>query len=79
LAVKKEYRNKGIGIILLNEALAFSKKKNKKYLSLWVAKENSPALHLYDKFGFKKTRKMRAGFFERHYGYTYFYFLKKDV
>ncbi len=79
LAVKKEYRNKGIGLILLKELLIFSKKKNKKYLSFWVAKENSLVLHLYCKFGFKKIREIRAGFFERFHGYTYFYFLKKEI
>ena len=53
LAVKENYRNAGIGSLLLDRAVTFSKVKNLGFLSLEVRKSNVAAISLYEKLGFK--------------------------
>ena len=52
IAVEKNYRNQGIGSLLLENLISLSEKLNMN--SLEVMEENYPAIHLYQKFGFKK-------------------------
>ena len=59
IVVKKDFRNQGIGSLLLKELINLSKSLNVKNLFLEVNQKNTPAILLYNKFGFKKisTRK----------------------
>lgn len=53
LFILNEYQGKGIGSKLMSEALPFL--NDKKFVQLNVLKENSNAIRLYEKFGFKLT------------------------
>lgn len=59
IVVKKDFRNQGVGSLLLKELINLSKSLNVKNLFLEVNEKNTPAILLYNKFGFKKisTRK----------------------
>lgn len=52
LIVKKEYRNQGIGGILIDFILEQIKEMGYKEATIGVDKDNSSALHLYQKKGF---------------------------
>lgn len=54
IGVLKDYWNKGIGSRLLSEIIAFAKENSFDTLDLQVRSDNSAAIHLYEKFGFKK-------------------------
>ena len=54
LFVQKNYRNKGIGIKLLDISLKWLKESKVKYVSLEIHLENKDALNFYTKTGFKK-------------------------
>ncbi|ADB57514.1 ribosomal-protein-alanine acetyltransferase [Archaeoglobus profundus DSM 5631] len=53
LAVKKEFRRKGIGTKLLSTAIERCKERGKKKIILEVRVSNYPAQNLYKKMGFK--------------------------
>lgn len=53
IVVKKSYRNRGIGGELLESLIDLCTDMNMKTLTLEVDTENEPAIHLYEKFGFK--------------------------
>ena len=53
IAVKKEFRKRGIGSMLLKKAIESAKEKGKKRLLLEVRVSNIPAQNLYKKYGFK--------------------------
>lgn len=55
LIIKKEYRNKGFGKQLLNEAIKFSKLKNLLRITLLTDFDNEIAIKFYNSFGFKKS------------------------
>ena len=59
IVVKKDFRNQGIGSLLLKELINLSKSLKVQNLFLEVNEKNRPAILLYNKFGFKKisTRK----------------------
>ena len=53
MSVAKEWRNKGIGISLLNRAIEWAKNTGiVSRIELDVFARNQPAIHLYRKFGF---------------------------
>ncbi len=54
MAVTKSMQGKSIGNLLLKKALDFVKKKKAKQLYLETNRSLYPAIHLYEKFGFKK-------------------------
>ena len=54
IAVKKEYRNHGIGSLLLKQAILVATFKNCNQIMLEVNSTNSPAIALYEKFCFQK-------------------------
>lgn len=55
IAVKKEYRNSGIGSALLQEAINQAQAMSGlEIIALEVSQNNLPAIHLYEKAGFKK-------------------------
>lgn len=54
--VRKKYRGKGIGKILLQEVQKWAKKKGARFLTLSMDTKNRKAASLYEKFGFSKSR-----------------------
>lgn len=54
IVVKKAYRKKGIGTILFNNLTSICKENKIKTLFLEVNEDNSPAISLYKKMGFKQ-------------------------
>ena len=54
IVVKKNYRGKGIGKLLLNEAIQYLKERSIKTIFLEVRKSNCVAIGLYENMGFKK-------------------------
>ena len=56
MAVKPEYRNKGIGKKLLNKCIMYSKSNNCSAIILYSNKKLNNAIHLYRTFGFKETK-----------------------
>ena len=54
IVIKKTYRNQGIGTLLLENLIFLAKDLNILNLFLEVNEQNKPAIHLYEKLGFKK-------------------------
>ena len=53
IVVKKSHRNRGIGGELLESLIEFCSDLHMKTFTLEVDVSNAPAIHLYEKFGFK--------------------------
>lgn len=53
IVVKKSFRNKGIGSLLLKKLIDVSTSLNVTSITLEVMEENFSAIHLYEKFGFE--------------------------
>jgi len=62
LMVAADYRRRGIGTTLLEEAVAWARVSDIRKLELHVFPWNEPALHLYESFGFE-----REGYRKGHY------------
>lgn len=73
--VKKEYRNKGIGTTLIKKALkdAVEKINGLEIITLGVFGGNDKALHLYEKFGFKKHGSLPNGIIRKNKYYNHIY------
>ena len=56
MAVKPDYRNKGIGKKLLKKCINYSKSNSYSSIILYSNKKLNNAIHLYRKFGFKEIR-----------------------
>ena len=54
VSVQKKCWNRGIGSQLLLEIINFAKEKSFEVIDLQVRSDNLSAIHLYEKFGFKK-------------------------
>ena len=63
VSVRKEYWNKGIGSQLLLEIINFAKENSFEIIELQVRNDNFSAIHLYEKFGFKKIS-VRKNYYE---------------
>jgi ribosomal protein S18 acetylase RimI-like enzyme len=57
IAVAKEYRGIGLGSVLIKTILDECRKDGFKMIDLLVFANNSRAIHLYEKFGFKEVGK----------------------
>ena len=55
IVVRNDFRNQGVGTLLLENIITLCKKLNLNYLTLEVNEENCSAIHLYKKFGFEKV------------------------
>jgi GNAT superfamily N-acetyltransferase len=53
--VDPNYRQRGVGQMLLERAIAWARAKNARYLDLGVTFADSPALRLYQRNGFEPT------------------------
>ena len=49
--IKKGYRDKGIGELMMQQALKYANKEGIKIVKLSVFANNDRAIHLYKKFG----------------------------
>tara|TARA_S200000501_G_scaffold124479_1_gene117480 strand:+ start:1232 stop:1699 length:468 start_codon:yes stop_codon:yes gene_type:complete len=56
MAVKPEYRNRGIGKELLKKCIDYSKSNSYSSIILYSNKKLNNAIHLYRNFGFKEIR-----------------------
>ena len=56
MAVKPEYRNRGIGKKLLKKCIDYSKSNSFSSIILYSNKKLNNAIHLYRNFGFKEIR-----------------------
>ena len=62
ISVVKDYWNKGIGSQLLNNIIAFARENDFQIIDLQVRSDNKSAIHLYEKYGFKKIGEHPAFF-----------------
>ena len=62
LMVAASHRRRGVGTMLLRQAVSWARKARVRKLELHVFPWNEPALGLYESFGFE-----REGFRKRHY------------
>ena len=62
ISVVKEYWNRGIGSLLLEQIIAFAKENSFEVIDLQVRSDNKSAIHLYEKYGFKKIGEHPAFF-----------------
>ena len=62
ISVAKNYWNKGIGSKLLYNIIAFARENNFEIIDLQVRSDNKRAIHLYEKYGFKKIGEHPAFF-----------------
>ena len=54
VAVLKDYWNQGLGTQLLREIIGFAKEHHFSVIDLQVRSDNLSAIHVYEKYGFKK-------------------------
>ena len=67
VVVRKDYRNQGIGGLLLKSLINLSKDLELNTITLEVMEENYPAIHLYKNFGFKQCG-IRKNYYENKNG-----------
>ncbi|MFA5929336.1 MAG: GNAT family N-acetyltransferase [Candidatus Micrarchaeia archaeon] len=79
MMVRKDYRRKGLGELLLCRTIATVKKKLKpKHIYLSVIDGNKPAMNLYKKVGFREIARLPGWFLHRgKYHDSVFMLLKK--
>ncbi|WP_297534776.1 ribosomal protein S18-alanine N-acetyltransferase [Thermococcus sp.] len=58
IAVDKRYRGNGIGSALLTEAIERLIERGARYIGLEVRVSNEKAIKLYERFGFKKVKRI---------------------
>ncbi|MCI8383567.1 MAG: tRNA (adenosine(37)-N6)-threonylcarbamoyltransferase complex dimerization subunit type 1 TsaB [Clostridia bacterium] len=59
IVIKKNFRNQGIGTLLLKNLINLANENHLKSLSLEVMEENFSAIHLYKKLGFEQVGKRK--------------------
>ena len=74
IVVKKSWRNQGVGNLLLNNLVSICKDLNLLSLSLEVNEDNHPAIHLYEKFGFRRIG-LRKNYYHDKNGFIMSYIL----
>ena len=78
ISVLKSEWNKGVGTELLRHVIDYAKEHGIEIINLEVRSDNSAAIHLYEKFGFKKTGTIPA-FFKIADEYVDFDIMSKDL
>ena len=64
IAVREDFRGRGIGAMLLKESLNEAGRRDIAAVTLEVRKSNVPAIRLYEKFGFESAG-IRPGYYEK--------------
>ena len=62
VSVAKDYWNKGIGSQLLDNIIGFARENDFEVIDLQVRSDNKSAIHLYEKYGFRKIGEHPAFF-----------------
>jgi len=75
--VKKEYRRRGIGSLLVKTLIEFLRKRDAKQLIAWVVETNKASINLLKKFNFEKVGKIRNGVRSNNRYYDYLLFQKE--
>lgn len=78
IVVKKSWRKQGVGNLLLNNLISLCKELNLVSLSLEVNEDNLPAIHLYEKVGFKQVG-LRKNYYYNNDGVIMKYIIKYDI
>ena len=55
IVTRKNYRNKGVGTLLLRELISICKEFKANSIFLEVSEDNEPAIKLYKKLGFENV------------------------
>lgn len=79
IVVKKSWRNQGVGNLLLNNLISICKDLNLLSLSLEVNEDNLPAIHLYEKFGFKQIGVRKNYYCNNDDGVVMKYIIKYNI
>ena len=79
VAVYKGSRHAGVGSSMMSFAEKFARDSGKVRLRLWVAKENTIAIGLYKKHGFKQLAIRTLGFIKRYFGYSKWIYMGKEL
>ena len=61
IAVKREYRGKGFGKIIMKRIIELAREKNCSRVVLLVEEENSKAINFYRKLSFERSNRVRVG------------------
>lgn len=67
IVVKKNFRNQGIGTLLLENLIDLAKKQNSTSITLEVMEENYSAIHLYKNLGFQQIG-LRKNYYQNKNG-----------
>ena len=62
ISVAKDYWNKGMGSQLIDKIILFARENDFEIIDLQVRSDNKNAIHLYEKYGFKKIGEHPAFF-----------------
>lgn len=62
LAVEKAYWNQGIGGMLIEKLIEYARQAGIEIIKLEVRSDNASAIHLYEKYGFKRVGRLPAYF-----------------
>lgn len=79
IVVKKEYRGQKIGTHLLNYIFEFAKERNFKQIRLDVIDTNPNAKRLYEKLGFRDTKKVDTSFLSNRLGFNSVHTMIKEI
>jgi len=79
VAVDKRFRKEGIAKKMLELANNIGERMNKEFLTLWVAKENLPAFHLYKTMGYKEIKRKSSKILEKRFLYREWVYLKREI
>lgn len=77
VVTRKDYRNKGVGTILLNELISICKEFKVNFIFLEVNEENKPAIKLYEKVGFENVG-IRKNYYKDKNGIVMRYILENN-
>ena len=79
VAVKRDFRRKGVAAAMLSYAEYIARSRGKDKLSLWVANDNKKAFSFYRKFGFNQLMIRSSKMAEHYMGYKDWVFMCKDL
>ena len=78
LSILKDYWGQGLGSLLLEKALTYAQGQGLEFIDLDVAADNTRAIHLYEKFAFKKVVRLKD-YFKIRGNYKDFYRMTLDL
>ena len=79
IVVKKSWRKQGVGNLLLSNLISICKISNLSSLSLEVNEDNLPAIHLYEKVGFRQVGLRKNYYCNNNDGVVMKYIIKYDI